>query len=82
MIPMSYRTPKEIADKARDLMDEAGDTHAEVSDLLGVDRSSVSYALTDPSSRRIKLLGQILGLYGWKVDTDTPAYDVSGPEDG
>jgi transcriptional regulator with XRE-family HTH domain len=69
-----YQTPQQIADRIEEIRDNS---HAKIADHLGVDRSAVSHALNDPSSRRIKLLAQIAGLYGIDVDPDHVAYAVS-----
>jgi len=68
-----YLTPPQIADLIKQRCD---DTHAQIADHLGVDRSAVSHALSDPSPRRIKLLSRIAGLYGIDVDHNEPAYKV------
>lgn len=68
-----HLTPDQIADLIEQRRD---DTHAEIADHLEVDRSAVSHALSDPSSRRIKLLSRIAGLYGIDVDETQPAYEV------
>lgn len=68
-----YLTPQQIAELVEQRRD---DTHAQIADHLGVDRSAVSHALSDPSSRRIKLLSRIAALYGLDVDADEPAYEV------
>lgn len=71
-----YRTPEQMAELARELMESAGDTHAEVSDLLDVDRSSVSHAVSDPGTRRVRLLVQILLLY-LEDASEYPRYPVA-----
>lgn len=71
-----YHSPEQMAELARELMEDAGDTHAEVADLLDVDRSSVSHALGDPSTRYVNLLVQILLLYLEDAE-DYPHYPVA-----
>lgn len=68
-----YLTPHQIADLIEERRD---DTHAQIADHLGVDRSAVSHALSDPSPRRIKTLARIAGLYGIDVDKDQVAYEI------
>jgi len=71
-----YLSPEQMAELARELMDEADDTHAEVAEILDVDRSSVSHALGDPGTRRVRLLVQILLLYLEDAE-DYPRYPVA-----
>lgn len=66
-----YLTPQQISDRIEEIRD---DSHAKIADQLGVDRSAVSHALNNPSSRRIKLLAQIASLHGIAVDPDQVAY--------
>jgi transcriptional regulator with XRE-family HTH domain len=73
---VTYRTPEELAALAEEVRTES---HATIADHLGVSRSAVTQALSDPSSRRVRLLARILGLYGYSVDSDKPAYAVSPP---
>jgi len=72
----TYRTPDELAALADDIRTES---HATIADHLGVSRSAVTQALGNPSSRRVRLLARILGLYGYDVDPDRPGYPVSSP---
>ncbi len=58
-----FRTPEQMAELARRLMDEADHTHKEIAEQLDVDRSSVSHALGDRSTQHVRLLVQILLLY-------------------
>ena len=51
------------------------DLVAAFADHLGVDRSSVSKALSEPSTRRVKLICRVLTLYGVEVDP-SPHYPV------
>ena len=74
---VDYKTPQQLADLADEVRT---DSHAEIADHVGVSRSAVSHALNDPSPRRIRLLARILGLYGYDVDPDAPAYPVERPE--
>lgn len=69
-----YQTPQQISDR---IEETRNDSHAEIADRLGVDRSAVSHALNNPSSRRIKLLARVAGLYGIDVDPDHVAYAVN-----
>jgi transcriptional regulator with XRE-family HTH domain len=73
---VTYRTPEELAALAEEVRTES---HATIADHLGVSRSAVTHALSDPSSRRVRLLARILGLYGYSVDSNGPAYPVSPP---
>ena len=76
----NYLTPKELAEKAEELMNEAGDSRADVASRLAQDLSGVSHALNSPSTRRMKTLAKILSLYDWYVDPKKPAYPVKPPE--
>lgn len=58
----TYLSPSELADLARASIEAEGDTHAEVADLLGVARATVSKALTDPRPRT-RLLRRIVSAY-------------------
>ena len=73
---VTYRTPDELAALAEEVRTES---HATIADHLGVSRSAVTQALSDPSSRRVRLLARILDLYGYDVDPDRPVYPVSPP---
>lgn len=72
----TYRTPEELAALAEEVRTES---HATIADHLGVSRPAVTQALGNPSSRRVRLLARILGLYGYSVDPNAPAYPVSPP---
>jgi len=58
----TYLSPEELAELARASIEAEGDTHAEVADLLGVARATVSKALTDPRPRT-RLLRRIVSTY-------------------
>jgi len=58
----TYLSPHELADLARASIEAEGDTHAEVADLLGVARATVSKSLTDPVPRT-RLLRRIVSTY-------------------
>jgi hypothetical protein len=58
----TYLTPRELADLARRSIEADGDTHAEAADLLGVARTTVTKALTDPVPRT-RLLRRIISAY-------------------
>jgi hypothetical protein len=58
----TYLSPHELAELARASIDAAQDTHAEAADLLGVARTTVTKALTDPKPRT-RLLRRIISAY-------------------
>ena len=58
----TYLSAEELADLARASIDADGDTHAEAADLLGVARTTVTKALTDPGPRT-QLLRRIVSAY-------------------
>lgn len=58
----TYLSPEELAELARASIEQEGDTHAQAADLLGVARSTVSKALTDPVPRT-RLLRRIVSTY-------------------
>ena len=76
----TYLSPEELADLARRSIDEGyfddGDTHAEAADLLGVARTTVTKALTDPGPRT-RLLRRIVSTYPLAVSVaDQERYAV------
>jgi hypothetical protein len=58
----TYLAPRELADLARRSIEAEGDTHAQAADLLGVARTTVTKALTDPVPRT-RLLRRIVSTY-------------------
>ena len=80
-------TPSQMAELAEKVRT---DTHATIADQLSVDRSSVTKALSLPSTRRVKLLCRILRLYGIEADPqprfhvriteEAPTAEASTPE--
>lgn len=76
----TYLSPHELADLARASIDEGyfddSDTHAEAADLLGVARTTVTKALTDPVPRT-RLLRRIVSAYPLAVSVaDDERYAV------
>lgn len=70
----AHLTVDEIAELADEIRT---DTHGKIADLLGVSRSSVSHALSDPEPRWVKLLSRIIELYGGNIDTEQPRYTLT-----
>jgi hypothetical protein len=76
----TYLSAEELADLARASIDEGyfddSDTHAEAADLLGVARTTVTKALTDPGPRT-QLLRRIISAYPLAVSVaDDERYAV------
>lgn len=72
----TYFSAEELADLARRSIDDEGDTHAEAADLLGVARTTVTKALTDPGPRT-RLLRRIISAYPLAVSVaDDERYAV------
>jgi len=72
----TYLSAEELADLARASIDAAQDTHAEAADLLGVARTTVTKALTDPGPRT-RLLRQVISAYPLAVSVaDDERYAV------
>jgi len=69
---VEYRTPAELAALADEVRT---DSHATIADHLDVSKSSVSLALSQPSTRRIKMICRILSLYDIEAEP-TPKYPV------
>jgi predicted DNA-binding protein (UPF0251 family) len=72
----TYLSAEELADLARRSIDAEGDTHAEAADLLGVARTTVTKALTDPVPRT-RLLRRVISAYPLAVSVaDDERYAV------
>jgi hypothetical protein len=72
----TYLAPRELADLARRSIEAEGDTHAQAADLLGVARTTVTKALTDPVPRT-RLLRRIISAYPLAVSVaDDERYAV------
>jgi len=72
---VEYRTPAELAALADEVRTES---HATIADHLNVSKPSVSLALSQPSTRRIKMICRILSLYGIEAELE-PRYPVERP---